>query len=151
MGGIGLKGLNIGNPGEPLEEEGFQTHGAGVHASAAADAVGFLSAAGLSLREKEEGAGTLYRCGVKVGNGAAHHGTTAYHLNGIGGDTTQIIKDIAERSTYAHQEVGLVGEALTGYGHGVVHNGLVLLDCIVHGKGGCHVLDNGANGDRQGA
>ena len=106
---------------------------------------------GLCLREKQQGAGALYGGGVKVGNGTAHHGTAADHLHCIGRDTAQIIKDIAQGRTYAHEEVSLVGEALARDGDGVVHDGLVLLHGVVHSQGGCHVLHNGSYADGQGA
>ena len=44
-----------------------------------------------------------------------------------------------------------MGEALARDGHGVVHDGLVLLYGIVHGQGRSDILDHGAYADGQGA
>ena len=131
------------------QEERLQAHRAGVGALAAADTVRFRGAPGLLFREEEQGAGSLKRGCVQIGNGLAHHRAAANKLGGIGRDTSQMVDDIAERSAHPYLQVGLVGEAVARNRHNIVDERLVLLHGVVYGHSRTDVLHHSANADRQ--
>ena len=132
------------------EEVGLQTHGAGVHALAAADAVGLGLTVGFLLAYHQHAAVTLHRGSVEVHHGLAHHGAAADDLaGGLRQLADAVADDLVVCGADAHNVVVLRGQLLAGDGEYVLDERFVLLHSLVDGEGGAQVAHHAAAVDRQ--